>query len=182
MQANLKEIFRGNMELEEIKLAKGEFFIEKSQKNSKFAIIIKGVTRGFIINEKGDEINILLSQEGDIISGNIVPNLPAAIYIQAIAPCTLLMGSFSELYVFFAKEPVWNLHYKTHFDKLHTKIQKRLISLISLTAIEKYQFFIEEYPTLLNRIPHYHVANFLGITPTQLSRIRKQFASISQQM
>jgi CRP/FNR family transcriptional regulator, anaerobic regulatory protein len=182
MTANLKEIFCGNIEFEEIKLAKGDFFINKSHKNVKFAIIIKGITRGFVTNEKGAEVNILFSKEDDIITGNLVPDLPAAINIQAITPCKLLVGDFKELVDFFSNNPSFNKYYNEHVDSIHTKIQKRLISLISMTAIEKYQFFLKEYPSMLNRIPHYHVANFLGITPTQLSRIRKQYASISQQM
>ncbi|MEX0362583.1 MAG: hypothetical protein AB3N10_16525, partial [Allomuricauda sp.] len=65
------------------------------------------------------------------------------------------------------------------FQKLNHQLQSRLVSLLNLTSLEKYKRFLKDYPGLLNRIPHYHIANYLGITPTQLSRARKQF---SQQM
>lgn len=47
------------------------------------------------------------------------------------------------------------------------------ISFLSLEAKERYLLFQESYPELINRIPLYHMASRLGITPTQLSRIRK---------
>ena len=61
------------------------------------------------------------------------------------------------------------------FQKLNTQLQSRLVSLLNLNSVEKYELFLNEYPSLLNRIPHYYIANYLGITPTQLSRARKQF-------
>ena len=39
-------------------------------------------------------------------------------------------------------------------------------------ASERYASFRQEYPDLENQIPQYQVASYLGITPTQLSRIR----------
>jgi hypothetical protein len=50
--------------------------------------------------------------------------------------------------------------------------EKREIELVLLRADERYRIFKEEYPTLENLISQYHVASYLGITPTQLSRIR----------
>ncbi len=38
----------------------------------------------------------------------------------------------------------------------------------------KYKWLLKEYPNLLNRIPHYYIANFLGMTPTQMSRTHNE--------
>ena len=61
------------------------------------------------------------------------------------------------------------------FEKLNQQLQSRLVALLNLTALEKYDLFLKNYPGLLNRIPHYYIAQYLGITSTQLSRVRKEF-------
>ncbi|WGL15018.1 hypothetical protein PVT68_09520 [Microbulbifer bruguierae] len=38
----------------------------------------------------------------------------------------------------------------------------------------RYQQFLRDFPKLAARLPQYHIASHLGITPTQLSRIRKK--------
>ena len=55
-------------------------------------------------------------------------------------------------------------------------LQKRILGLLSLTAKEKYQKFVEEYELFEKVIPNYQIASFLGITPESLSRIRKEIA------
>jgi hypothetical protein len=54
--------------------------------------------------------------------------------------------------------------------------EKREIELVLLEAGERYLIFQKEFPGLENRIPQYHIASYLGITPTQLSRIRAKKA------
>jgi len=51
--------------------------------------------------------------------------------------------------------------------------EKNEISLILDDAMTRYQNFIEQNPNVQNRIPLHHISNHLGVTPTQLSRIRK---------
>ena len=63
------------------------------------------------------------------------------------------------------------------FKGLNHQLQSRLVSLLNLDSLAKNELFLKEYPNLINRIPHYYVANFLGITPTQLSRARKVFSN-----
>ncbi|MDU0352680.1 hypothetical protein RS130_01010 [Paraglaciecola aquimarina] len=51
---------------------------------------------------------------------------------------------------------------------------EREIQIVQQEATERYLSFIERYPQLVERLPQYHIASHLGITPTQLSRIRKK--------
>ncbi len=51
----------------------------------------------------------------------------------------------------------------------------RLIDFATKTAKERYLIFLDTYPTLPLKIKQSHIASYLGITPTQLSRIRKEF-------
>ena len=50
--------------------------------------------------------------------------------------------------------------------------QNRILEKVSSTAEERYLDFAKRYPQLFNRIPHFHIASYLGITQESLSRIR----------
>ena len=51
-------------------------------------------------------------------------------------------------------------------------LQRRVIQLMSSSAKERYQIFLETYPLLPNRVPQKMIASYLGITPEALSKIR----------
>jgi hypothetical protein len=42
-----------------------------------------------------------------------------------------------------------------------------------LDASQRYVLFKKEFPTLEQLIPQFHIASYLGISATQLSRIRR---------
>jgi hypothetical protein len=50
---------------------------------------------------------------------------------------------------------------------------EREIEIVQDNATTRYLRFTRAYPNLVDRLPQYHIASHLGITPTQLSRIRK---------
>lgn len=54
--------------------------------------------------------------------------------------------------------------------------EQREIEIVLLDADERYHIFQKQFSGLENRIPQYHIASYLGITPTQLSRIRRKLA------
>ncbi|GAB3642608.1 hypothetical protein [Spirosoma arcticum] len=45
-----------------------------------------------------------------------------------------------------------------------------------LDAGQRYEQFQRDYGHLEPLIPQYHIASYLGVTPTQLSRIRRSMA------
>ena len=52
--------------------------------------------------------------------------------------------------------------------------QQELTELITLKPEKRYEKLQQERPDLLNRVPQYQIASYLGIKPETLSRIRKR--------
>jgi CRP-like cAMP-binding protein len=60
--------------------------------------------------------------------------------------------------------------------------EERVMSFVTQTPEERYRLLLENGQDLLQKIPQHYVANYLGITPVSLSRIRKRvFASSKKQ-
>lgn len=54
------------------------------------------------------------------------------------------------------------------------KYQNLSSSFITLNPEQRYLQLLEKRPDLINRVPQYHLASYLGIKPETLSRIRKR--------
>lgn len=160
-------------------LNKGDFFVKNGQQNYRVGKLLKGVLRGFTINNDGEEITTHFFMEDDLVSGNYIPNIPATMNIHALEYCLISVANYKEVFSHVNTDSNLTNVILSNFQKLNKQNNSRIEALITGDAMTKYKWFLKEYPNLLNRIPHYHIANFLGMTPTQLSRTRKTF---SQQM
>lgn len=163
----------------EIEIRKGEFFIKCGQQNNKIGQCLKGILRGFTHNEKGEEITTHFFVENDLVSGNYIPNIASTMNVQALEDCIISVANYKEIFSYVNTDNELTNIILANFQRLNQQNNSRIEVLISGDALTKYKWFLKEYPNLLNRIPHYYIASFLGITPTQLSRTRKMF---SQQM
>jgi len=52
--------------------------------------------------------------------------------------------------------------------------EQKEVEIILHDAEQRYSTFQNQYPDLEQLIPQYHIASYLGVTPTQLSRIRRK--------
>ncbi len=160
-------------------LKKEDYFLKHGKLCVKIGKVEKGVLRGFVYDNDGEEITTHFYQEGDMVVGSYLPNTKVTMSIQAMEDCKVSIANYAEVMSYVNKDKEITKIITFEFQKLNNQLQSRLVSLLNLTSLEKYKRFLKDYPGLLNRIPHYYIANYLGITPTQLSRARKQF---SQQM
>jgi len=163
----------------DIKIQKGDYFVKTGQPNFRIGQVINGVLRGYTTNNDGDEITTHFFMEGNIISGNYIPNIPATMNIQALEDCLISAANYQSVFSHINTDSHLTNVILKKFQKLNKQNNSRLVMMIDGDSLAKYKWFMQEYPNLLNRIPHYFVASFLGMTPTQLSRARKK---ISQHM
>ncbi len=154
---------------------KGGFFLICGNPCTKIGRLKKGVMRGFVADNDNNEITTHFYQEGDMIISSYIPNVNAPFSIQALTGCTISTADYSTVMSHINIDQEITEIITLAFQKLNIQLQSRLVALQNLDSLEKYELFLNEYPNLINRIPHYFIANFLGVTPTQLSRARKQF-------
>ncbi|MEO1032700.1 MAG: Crp/Fnr family transcriptional regulator [Bacteroidota bacterium] len=156
-------------------LKKGDLFLQFGKPCVDIGMLQKGIMRGFVYDIDGNEITTHFYQEKDMVIGSYIPKTNAAMSVEALEDCELSIANYSRVMENVNKDKEITEIITQQFQKLNNQLQSRLVSLLNLNSVEKYERFLKEYPSLLNRIPHYYIASYLGITPTQLSRARKQF-------
>ncbi len=64
--------------------------------------------------------------------------------------------------------------FRVLMENSYVSLQNRLLQMISSTADERYESFLENYPELANRLSQVQISAYLGITPEFLSRLRNK--------
>jgi len=155
-------------------LDKNDYFSKESQSTKDLGFIFNGVLRIFYLSDTGEEWNKHFLRENDFVASSISPEKKSITNIQALTETILLCIPYTELVKLSTKYPEINSFIqKLTFSYLEQK-QDREIKLLSENATNNYLNFIKSFPGLENQIQHYHIASYLGITPTQLSRLRKK--------
>jgi CRP/FNR family transcriptional regulator, anaerobic regulatory protein len=156
--------------------SQNEYFLKEGQAITKMGIIVKGVARLFNVDELGNEATIYLLSEGNFVMGSFVPEKESSVTIQCITDSTILIADYNKLLNFMEGNNKLKHFFESYLSRAHHSILSRLSHNLRLDAKDRYLLFLQEYPNLINRIPHYHIANYLGISTTQLSRIRHKLA------
>lgn len=153
----------------------GDAFLKIGKPCRRIGQLVKGVMRGYVYSDDGEEITTHFYQEGDMIIGGFLPQVNMSYTIEALTDCEVHSANYEEVMSQVNKNGAITHIINREFEKLNKQLQARLVSLLNLSSVQKYELFLKEYPGLVNQIPHYYIAQYLGITPTQLSRARKQF-------
>jgi CRP-like cAMP-binding protein len=151
-------------------VSKGQILLRKGDVLAKAFFVKQGCLRSYSIDEKGKEHVFMFAPEGWLV-GDIsmqFKNTPSDLFIDAIE------DSEVEIIDYLVESMLPKSHGASH-EKLIKRIavlQKRVIMLMSATAWERYQDFLETYPNIIQRVPQRMIASYLGITPEALSKLR----------
>lgn len=153
---------------------KGDIIQNIGDLNTQIYFLQKGLLRGFFFDINGREITDCFGfNSGTVAVSCLDLETPTPICIEALEDCTLIALPFEILSPLLKN----NIETITLYNqllrqslKMHWEIK---IMLAQYTASERYTWFLERFPGLIDRISHKYIASFLGITPVQLSRIRR---------
>lgn len=160
-----------------IEVKKNDLICRINELQNSFYFVNKGLLRFYNINEKGVEYNKTFFNEG-MFPGSMVSLLkaePSEFEIQALEDCQLIQIDFEKYRKLLKKSEDLKLFQIYYLEKNWLiKMESKDISIVQKDAQERYEDFQKEHPNLESRLTQYHIASHLGITPTQLSRIRKK--------
>lgn len=151
--------------MKKIKVKKGQILQRAGDLNTKAYMVESGLLRSYSIDEKGKEHIFMFAPEDWIIADNVLADVPAQLFIDVLEDAVLVLMS---------KEFNFDTNHTIKLFHRISVLQKRVIMLMSSTAIERYEHFIETYPDVTQRVPQRMIASYLGITPEALSAVKRK--------
>lgn len=137
--------------------------------------VSNGFLRTYSIDNKGNEHILNFSPEnywtGDRES--LTTGKPSRFNIEAIEDTDVVLITKDNFDQLCRAIPQLNDLVNAILHKSFIVSQDRIHAGISLSAEEKYQKFLDEYPQIANRVPQHMIASYIGITPETLTRIRR---------
>lgn len=157
-----------------VHIKKGELLIRQGEEQKDFIFLVHGIFRGYYLDSNGKEITECIGFESGTPGMSVaINNEVSPISIEALSKCEFIKLSGNELMSLIEK----NISLmKIYNDILQTamKVHWELKIMVSQhTVLERYQWFLEKYPGLIDQISNKIIASYLGMTPVTLSRIRR---------
>lgn len=162
----------------EMSLSKGVFFLIEGKISGTYLFLEDGYMRAFVHDTEGNEVTTGFFQPGQVVFevSSFFNRQPSRENIKALTDCTGLYITYDELNGLFHSLEEFREFGRHILVKGYTAYKDRTLSLITHTAEERYAMLLKTNPEIFQHAALKHIASYLGITDTSLSRIRKDFS------
>jgi len=140
--------------------------------------ICSGLVRLYYQTKDNEQITAFIFCENMFAScmESFIKQHPSTQNLETLESCTILALSTDNLNALYEQVPKTHVIMRKVMEARFIAAQQLLSSYILAGPKERYELFSLHYPHLVQRVPQYILASFLGITPVSLSRIRKRIA------
>jgi CRP-like cAMP-binding protein len=159
-------------------LPKDQYYVRENEVARKIAFLESGVVRAYFVNQKGEEYNKQFFVGPSSIGGysSLLTGKPNLIPQQALTDCKIYSCHYQSLTALYLKHPDLERLARKMAEYYFIEKEKKELEIVLLDATQRYKIFQTEFPTLEQIIQQFHIASYLGISATQLSRIRHQLS------
>lgn len=164
---SLKSLSRKEQLLQQGESCKSIFFVEA------------GILRAFHLNEEGKESTIMFAMQDWWITDMdaFVNKKYSLLTIEALEQSKVMKLDLPSLEKLYQELPKTERLFRTLFQNAYIREQRRSFHNISYSTEERYMKFIQQYPTLSEKVTQKQIASYLGVTPEFLSQIKKKSQS-----
>ncbi len=157
---------------------KRDILLRQGDMSSKFFLVRSGLLRSYMIDQKGREHIFMFAPEKWVAVDNKAFNDPSDLFIDALEDSEIEI--FDKSMIFDPQISEKDLPVsRIHLARRLAAFQKRILMLMSASAIERYDHFLNTYPDISCRVPQKMIASYLGITPEALSKVKSLRTRVS---
>jgi len=161
------------------KVKKRQFIIQPDFVAKYRSYVLQGAFRGYVVADEGQDHTIQLAIEDWWISdyNSYIFQQPASMFVVALEDGVVLQIDYAGEQQLKSLNPKFETFFRIMAERSTAYMQRRIITSLTKTAEERFQEFEDKYPQLVNRVPQYVLASFLGITTQYLSKLRNMRTS-----
>lgn len=158
-------------------LPKNEYFLKEGKVSNEYLFLEEGFMRAFTHDLDGNEVTTYFYPKKRVVfeASSFFMRTVSTENIQAITDCKGYSITFEKLNILFHSIPEFREFGRAMLVKEFAAYKQRTLAMINKTAEERYANLISTNNEIFQYAQLKHIASFLGITDTSLSRIRKEF-------
>ncbi len=171
----LKERLANDIEI--IELPKRTCLLKEGQRSDHVSFVFQGLLRAYYIKNE-EEICSRFMHENHICLSVIsfYTRKPSYECIETLEPTIIARVHHDKLQKIYRDHVEFNFVGRIWTEHYCSMTEQRLLLLRGQSAEDKYQFFVENFPALVNRLPLKYIASYLGMNIETISRIRKKIS------
>ncbi len=161
------------MDIKEIK--KGSYLIKTGQRNKDSYFVLSGLIRQYKV-KNGEEITTDFYTEDQWIIHftSFEENPVAENNLICEETSFVVVGNEKKAQALFQQFPRLETISRIVMETVFAEKQKMLSSYLTETPEQRYLTLLKDRPDLLQSVPQYQIASYIGVKPESLSRIRKR--------
>lgn len=152
----------------------GEYLISQGEVPTSVFFLVRGTIRGFLLDINGRDItDCIVFRCGDSSMPDNDFTQPASVTMEALSDCEVVSIPIPVVIHLLAEYPaVSELYHRLLLNSanMHRALK---IATYQYSAIQRYQWFLREYPGLIDKVSHKYIASLLNMTPVTFSKMRK---------
>jgi CRP-like cAMP-binding protein len=160
----------------EVKIKKRQFIVQPNfiVKNRNY--VLNGAFRAYVVDDNGQDSTIAFAIEDWWITdyNSYILQKPATMFVVALEDSIILEISYEKEEQLKKDNHKFETFFRIRAERTAAFMQQRIISNLTQTAEERFESFVHKYPLIVQRVPQYALASYLGMTTEFLSRIRNK--------
>lgn len=156
---------------------KGSILLKEGEISMEAYFVLEGCVRQYFLIEGEEKTNNFFSEEQWVISVNsMTNNRPSKHFLECCEDSILVVGNREKEEALYKQFPKLETISRKVMEKVFAEQQELSGSYFTDSPEERYLKLIQTRPELIQRIPQYMIASYIGVKPESLSRIRKRLA------
>ncbi|MFV1449665.1 Crp/Fnr family transcriptional regulator [Maribacter sp. HS] len=153
-------------------LKKHQFLIQVGQPVDFEYWIIKGLVKAYSIDEKGKEHILQFAMEDYWVSDHCAfqHQEPGTIFVDCLEDSEFFCLSLENREKICFEVPAVANFFRIKSNHGYINLQQRILSLLTMTAENRYEYLLNKLPKLIQRVPKKLIASYLGVSRETLSR------------
>ena len=159
------------------KIARNGYLLKEGAVCNESHFIEEGFMRSYTYDLEGNDVTTAFYSKRMYVSDllSFFKRTPSKEYIQALTDCETWYITYDDMQANFHAFPEYREFGRLNIINLYSSLRQRMLSMLQETAEQRYSDLVNSNPEILQDAPLKHIATYLGITDTSLSRIRKEF-------
>ena len=157
------------------KYSKGTILLSEGEISSEAYFVLEGCVRQYFLIDGQEKTNNFFTEEQWVISMQSMANsTPSKHFLECCEDSLLVVGNREKEELLYRQFPKLETISRKVMEKVFAEQQELSASYFTDTPEERYLNLWRTRPELLQRIPQYIIASYVGVKPESLSRIRRR--------